>query len=134
MYEVGASRHKNHLHTLMKNIMIIPLVTITFFFFGWWIYFAFPYGPGIMGGIQAAAHATPWSELMGPHMGGAPVQEALSADDTAFWARINGVFWAAFFAILLDCCLHCVGFSDRANQIKWILGSCSPDRIRFLDY
>ena len=46
MYEVGASRHRNHLHTLMKNIMIIPLVTITFFFFGWWIYFAFPYGPG----------------------------------------------------------------------------------------
>ena len=96
MYEVGASRHRNHLHTLMKNIMIIPLVTITFFFFGWWIYFAFPYGPGIMGGLQSAAHATPWSELMGPHMGGPPLQESLSADDTAFWARINGVFWAAF--------------------------------------
>ncbi|MDE0250527.1 MAG: ammonium transporter [Gammaproteobacteria bacterium] len=96
MYEVGASRHRNHLHTLMKNIMIIPLVTITFFFFGWWIYFAFPYGPGIMGGLQSAAHATPWSELMGPHMGGSPVQGSLSADDTAFWARINGVFWAAF--------------------------------------
>ncbi len=96
MYEVGASRHKNHLHTLMKNVMIIPLVTITFFFFGWWIYFAFPYGPGIMGGIQSAPHATPWSELMGTHMGGAPLQESLSADDTAFWARINGVFWAAF--------------------------------------
>ncbi len=96
MYEVGASRHKNHLHTLMKNIMIIPLVTITFFFFGWWIYFAFPYGPGIMGGIQSAAHATPWSELMGPHMGGPPAQEALSAGDTAYWAHLNGVFWAAF--------------------------------------
>jgi len=96
MYEVGASRHKNHLHTLMKNVMIIPLVTITFFFFGWWIYFAFPYGPWIMGDIVAAPHAVPWSELMGPHLGGPPVQEALTADDTAFWARINGVFWAAF--------------------------------------
>ena len=96
MYEVGASRHKNHLHTLMKNIMIIPLITVTFFFFGWWIYFAFPYGPGIMGGLQSAAHATPWSELMGPHLGGPPVQEALSADHTASWARLNGVFWAAF--------------------------------------
>ena len=42
MYEVGASRRKNHMHTLMKNTMLIPLVTITFFFFGWWIYFAFP--------------------------------------------------------------------------------------------
>ena len=35
MYEVGASRRRNHLHTLMKNTMVIPLVTITFFFFGW---------------------------------------------------------------------------------------------------
>ena len=41
MYEVGASRYKNHVHTLMKNTMLIPLVTVTFFFFGWWIYFAF---------------------------------------------------------------------------------------------
>ena len=31
MYEVGASRRRNHLHTLIKNIMIIPLVTVTFF-------------------------------------------------------------------------------------------------------
>ena len=49
MYEVGASRRKNHLHTLMKNTMAIPLVTITFYFFGWWIYFAFINGPGILG-------------------------------------------------------------------------------------
>ena len=96
MYEVGASRHKNHMHTLMKNTMLIPLVTITFFFFGWWIYFAFPNGPGITGGIEAAPWAEPWSEVMGPHMGGAPATDALSADDTAAWARINGVFWAAF--------------------------------------
>jgi len=26
MYEVGASRHKNHLHTLMKNSMIVNLI------------------------------------------------------------------------------------------------------------
>ena len=96
MYEVGASRHKNHMHTLMKNTMLIPLVTITFFFFGWWIYFAFPNGPGITGGIEAAPWAEPWSELMGPHMGGAPASDALTADDTIGWARINGVFWAAF--------------------------------------
>lgn len=59
MYEVGASRHKNHMHTLMKNTMLIPLVTITFFFFGWWIYFAFPNGPGITGGVVEAPHAVP---------------------------------------------------------------------------
>jgi Amt family ammonium transporter len=98
MYEVGASRTKNMMHTLMKNTMLIPLVTITFFFFGWWIYFAFPNGPFIYEGrgLIAAPHAVPWSELMGPHLGGPPASAALAAEDTAFWARINGVFWAAF--------------------------------------
>ena len=78
MYEVGASRRRNHLHTLVKNIMIIPLVTATFFLFGWWIYWAFL---GI-GGINFAAGAayTPWPENMGTNL-----------DD-----RITGVFWAAF--------------------------------------
>ena len=82
MYEVGASRRRNHLHTLMKNTMLIPLVTITFFFFGWWIYWAFPNGPFITGGIESAAAAAnaPWSPTM-----------ATNLSD-----RITGVFWAAF--------------------------------------
>jgi ammonium transporter, Amt family len=98
MYEVGAARTKNMMHTLMKNTMLIPLVTITFFFFGWWIYFAFPNGPFIFQGqgLIAAPSAVPWSELMGPHLGGPPASDAVTAEDTAFWARINGVFWAAF--------------------------------------
>ena len=82
MYEVGASRRRNHLHTLIKNIMIIPLVTVTFFFFGWWIYWIFPSAfPGI-GGIDFAADTpyTPWSEKMGTNL-----------ED-----RLTGVFWAAF--------------------------------------
>ena len=33
VYEVGVSRRKNHLHTLMKNTILIPIVTISFFFF-----------------------------------------------------------------------------------------------------
>ena len=52
MYEVGASRYKHHQHTLMKNTMLIPLVTVTWFFFGWWIYWAFPTGPGIAPSIM----------------------------------------------------------------------------------
>ena len=82
LYEVGIARRKNLRHTLMKNIMVIPLVTVTFFFFGWYIYFALPNGPGITGGIvpEAAGLGAPWSESMGPNM-----QD-----------RINGVFWAAF--------------------------------------
>ena len=62
--------------------MIIPLVTVTFFFFGWWIYWTFPSAfPGI-GGIDFAAGTpyTPWSENMGTNL-----------ED-----RITGVFWAAF--------------------------------------
>jgi ammonia channel protein AmtB len=96
MYEVGASRYKNHMHTLMKNTMLIPLVTITFYFFGWWIYFAFVNGPGIIGGLAEAPHATPWSELMGAHLGGATTQDGLTVEDHGWWSRINGVFWAAF--------------------------------------
>ena len=96
VYEVGASRRKNQLHTLMKNTMLIPLVTVTFFLFGWWIYFAFPNGPGFIGDLIEAPWAVPWNELMGTHMGGTPHSDVFTADDTAGWARINGVFWAAF--------------------------------------
>ncbi|MEM7067856.1 MAG: ammonium transporter [Pseudomonadota bacterium] len=80
MYEVGASRRRNHLHTLMKNSMLIPLVTITFFFFGWWIYWAFPNGPWIIGGLVDGSANAANSETM-----------ATNLQD-----RITGVFWAAF--------------------------------------
>ena len=33
---------------------------------------------------------------MGPHLGGVPGTDGVTADDTSYWARINGVFWAAF--------------------------------------
>ena len=82
MYEVGASRRRNHVHTLMKNSMLIPLVTITFFFFGWWIYWAFPNGPWITGGL-----------LMGDAAANAPTSETMA---TNLSDRITGVFWAAF--------------------------------------
>ena len=98
LYEVAVSRHKNMMHTLLKNTMIIPLVTVAFFLFGWWIYFALPNGPFIFEGkgLVEAPSAVPWSELMGAHLGGEPSSGGVTADDTAFWARINGVFWAAF--------------------------------------
>lgn len=82
MYEVGASRRRNHMHTLMKNSMIIPLVTVTFYFFGWWLYWAMPNGPFITGGIDwdMGAANTAWSDTMGTNLGD----------------RITGVFWAAF--------------------------------------
>lgn len=54
LYEVGVSREKNKLNTLINHSM---LVTIAFFLFGWWMHFAFQNGPGITGGLKSA----PWS-------------------------------------------------------------------------
>lgn len=96
VYEVGVSRRKNHLATLMKNAMLIPVVSVGFYLFGWWLYSAMVNGPGITGGLVAAKFAEPWSELMGAHMGGKPAGAELTPEDTALWARLNGVFWAAF--------------------------------------
>ncbi len=95
-YEVGVSRRKNHLATLMKNAMVIPVVSVTFYLFGWWLYSAMVNGPGITGDIVTSRFAEPWNELMAPHMGGKPVDPNLTPADTALWARLNGVFWAAF--------------------------------------
>jgi ammonia channel protein AmtB len=89
-YEVGVARRKNAMTVVMKNTMLIPLVTVTFFFFGWWVYFAFSNVP-FNGGFIDAPFAVPWSELMGgPHMGGGEDPNA------PIWARLNGVFWGAF--------------------------------------
>ena len=79
-YEVGASRRKNVLHTLMKNTMLIPVITVTFFIFGWWIYFALPNVPFASGGFSDAPWAVPWAAEMAPNMND----------------HITGVFWAAF--------------------------------------
>ncbi len=82
----------------MKNAMAIPLVTITFFFFGWWIYFAFSNGPGITGGLVAAPYAEPWNPLMATHLSGVNPGEAnsVTAAEAALWHRLNGVFLGAF--------------------------------------
>ena len=77
----------------MKNTMLIPLVTVTWFLFGWWIYWAFPTGPGLAPSIMnestalitdESAFSATWytatSELMAINLGD----------------HISGVFWAAF--------------------------------------
>jgi ammonia channel protein AmtB len=123
LYEVAVSRYKNRLHTLMQVTMHIPLVTLGFFFFGWWIYFAFASGPGITGGLIPAPWALPWSELMGPHLGGPPADEALTADDTALWSRLNGVLWGAF--LLFSWTVAAIVSSATIERIRsnafWIL-------------
>ena len=76
-YEMGASRAKNVLASGIKNILAFAFIIPTFFFFGWWIYLAFP------GGFLPSADGDPglpWAMAMGPNL-----------SDNA-----TGVFWAAF--------------------------------------
>ena len=77
----------------MKNTMLIPLVTITWFFFGWWIYWAFINGPyigtSIMDGstglqLGGGFGANDFANALNPLM-------AVNLGD-----HISGVFWAAF--------------------------------------
>ena len=97
LYEVGVSREKNKLNTLMKNSMLIPVITLGFFLFGWWIYFAFQNGPGVTGALKSASWSEPWNPLMGPHLGGSGNNAVgLSQGELDLWPRLNGVFWAAF--------------------------------------
>lgn len=93
-YEGGVSRAKNVLATMVKNLITLATVGLTFFFFGWWVYNAFPLWPvngPIMGpwttpteAIKAAfayvETSYPWSPNLGPN----------TADS------LTGVFWFAF--------------------------------------
>jgi len=85
-YEMGASRQKNVLASGVKNILAFAFMVPTFYYFGWWVYWAFPTGltftAGGMGisGIEYASFALPWNESAGPNL-----------DD-----RSTGVFWGAF--------------------------------------
>ncbi len=104
MYEVGASRKRSMYHTLMKNTMAVPLIILTFYLFGWWLYFSMANGPFLANikdnGLVEASFSVPWSELMGMHMGGTAVQSAVEGQ-TMGWARINGVFFGAFLLFSL---------------------------------
>lgn len=77
-YEMGASRKKNVLASGIKNILALAFMIPTFFFFGWWIYLAFP--SGLLPDFETGAAGAPLSETMGPNL-----------SDNA-----TGVFWGAF--------------------------------------
>ncbi len=89
-YEMGASRAKNALSSGVKNILAIAFVIPAFYFFGWWVYWAFPTGltlsegpNGISGAAYANSFTWAWgesAEFMGPN-----------TED-----QIDGVFWGAF--------------------------------------
>ncbi len=86
-YEMGATRHKNVLTSGVKNILAFAFIVPTFYYFGWYIYWAFPTGidlaagaAGISGHEFAMSVADPRASIMGPTL-----------SDNA-----NGVFWGAF--------------------------------------
>ncbi|MBD2465074.1 ammonium transporter [Oscillatoria sp. FACHB-1407] len=95
-YEGGASRTKNVLATMVKNLLTLASVGLAFFFFGWWVYNAFPFFPitgGIMGpwtnpeasetvaaAMPLVEASYPWSPALGPN----------TAD------HLTGVFFFAF--------------------------------------
>jgi len=91
-YEAGVSRRKNIMSTAMKNIMTIAVVTPTFYYLGWYVYFCMEEGLKFTGSPDGAGKAgegayicgdgygVPWNGSMGPNLGD----------------NISGVFWAAF--------------------------------------
>jgi len=86
-YEMGATRNKNVLTSGVKNILAFAFMIPTFYYFGWFVYWAFPTGIdftaggfGISGWEYAVAAANPAGAVMGPNL----------ADNA------TGVFWGAF--------------------------------------
>ena len=86
-YEMGASRLKNVLASGIKNILAFAFMIPTFYYFGWFVYWAFPNGLDfsagpleISGWAYAVGAANPAGEVMGPSL----------ADNA------TGVFWGAF--------------------------------------
>ncbi len=86
-YEMGASRTKNVLASGIKNILAFAFCIPTFYYFGWFVYWAFPTGftmsagPNAISGWEYAwSVANPAGAVMGPNL----------ADNA------TGVFWGAF--------------------------------------
>ena len=81
-YEMGASRTKHVLVSGMKNILAFAFMIPTFYFFGWFVYWAWQ--PGLIPTAEswqtAIDFASPVGEVMGPSL----------AD------HATGVFWGAF--------------------------------------
>lgn len=95
-YEGGASRTKNVLATMVKNLITLSSVGLAFFFFGWWVYNAFPFFPvtgailgpwtnpeaseAVKSAMPLVEASYPWSPALAPNLGD----------------HLTGVFWFAF--------------------------------------
>ncbi len=126
-YEMGASRAKNALASGIKNILAFAFIIPTFYYAGWFIYWAFPTGfsmtagpAGISGYEYAVGAANPAGSVMGP-----------SVADSA-----TGVFFGAFAMFAATTAsimsgslierIKIVGFTILAivlGSFVWILGA-----------
>lgn len=126
-YEMGASRAKNALASGIKNILAFAFIIPTFYYAGWFIYWAFPTGfsmtPGPIGtsGLEyAIGAANPAGSVMGPNV-------ADSATGVFFGAF---AMFAATTASIMSGSLieriQIVGFTILAivlGSFVWILGA-----------
>jgi Amt family ammonium transporter len=126
-YEMGASRAKNALASGIKNILAFAFIVPTFYYAGWFIYWAFPTGfsmtpgpAGISGLDYAIGAANPVGAVMGPNV-------ADSATGVFFGAF---AMFAATTASIMSGSLieriQIVGFTILAivlGRFVWILGA-----------
>lgn len=96
-YEGGCSRSKNLLATMVKNLMTLATVGVTFFFFGWWVYNAFPLWPvtgPLMGPWTDPDHLSEAAKAaFAPVPASYPWSDALAPTKSD---EITGVFWMVF--------------------------------------
>jgi len=121
-YEMGASRLKNVLASGVKNILAFAFMVPTFYFFGWFIYWAWT--PGLLPTAESwqtgIDFANPMGEVMGPSL----------AD------QATGVFWGAFTLFAATTAsifsgavierIQVVGFIILAiilGSVAWVIGA-----------
>ena len=68
LYASAIVRHKNCNNACLTQLMILPVLALPCFVFGWWIYFGFVNGPGA-GGFESAPFAVAWHPLAGGFIG-----------------------------------------------------------------
>ena len=72
LFKLGMSSKKHRIATLTQNLMLMPVMIISFYLFGWFFYKGFEFGPGITGGWGVSGTALPWSEFMGSNLDAKP--------------------------------------------------------------